>query len=251
MPTARNAKLHKFTRFYNSFSHVFITFALLSLSPFSPQYIINSRNMIETITHYFPRLSDRQRQQFEQLMTLYPEWNEKINVISRKDIDNLEVNHLLHSLAIAKFINFTPGTKVLDFGCGGGLPGIPLAIMFPEVQFHLIDRIGKKIRVAQEIAKAIGLTNVTFQHGDIGECHDTYDFIVSRAVMPQADLLRLARKNISKKQHNAYPNGLITLKGGDLQQELATIRTQSDVIDVQTYFSEPFFATKKIVFTSL
>ncbi len=207
--------------------------------------------MIEKITHYFPRLSEQQRHQFEQLMTLYPEWNEKINVISRKDIDNLEINHLLHSLAIAKFINFTPGTKVLDFGCGGGLPGIPLAIMFPDVHFHLIDRIGKKIRVAQEIANAIGLKNVTFQHGDIGECHDTYDFIISRAVMPQPDLLRLARKNISKKQRNAYPNGLITLKGGDLQQELASIRTQSDVIDIDTYFSEPFFSTKKLVFTSI
>ncbi|MDE5877623.1 MAG: 16S rRNA (guanine(527)-N(7))-methyltransferase RsmG [Muribaculaceae bacterium] len=204
---------------------------------------------METITRYFPHLSAKQRHQFEQLMTLYPEWNEKINVISRKDIDNLEINHLLHSLAIAKFINFTPGTKILDFGCGGGLPSIPLAIMFPEVQFHLIDRIGKKIRVAQEIANAIGLKNVTFQHGDIGECHDTYDFVISRAVMPQPDLLRLARKNISKKQRNGYPNGLITLKGGDLQQELATIRTLSDVINIDSYFTEPFFSTKKIVFT--
>lgn len=207
--------------------------------------------MIETITRYFPHLSTLQRHQFEQLMTLYPEWNEKINVISRKDIDNLEINHLLHSLSIAKFINFTPGTKILDFGCGGGLPGIPLAIMFPDVQFHLIDRIGKKIRVAQEIANAIGLKNVTFQHGDIGECHDTYDFVISRAVMPQPDLLRLARKNISKKQHNGYPNGLITLKGGDLQQELASIRTLSDIIDIQSYFTEPFFSTKKIVFTTV
>lgn len=207
--------------------------------------------MIETITRYFPHLSAQQRQQFEQLMTLYPEWNEKINVISRKDIDNLEINHLLHSLAIAKFISFTPGTKVLDFGCGGGLPGIPLAIMFPEVQFHLIDRIGKKVRVAQEIANAIGLKNVTFQHGDIGECHDTYDFVISRAVMPQPELLRLARKNISKKQRNGYPNGLITLKGGDLQQELATIRTLSDVVDINSYFTEPFFSTKKIVFTTV
>lgn len=123
--------------------------------------------------------------------------------------------------------------------------------MFPEVQFHLIDRIGKKVRVAQEIANAIGLKNVTFQHGDIGECHDTYDFVISRAVMPQPELLRLARKNISKKQRNGYPNGLITLKGGDLQQELATIRTLSDVVDINSYFTEPFFSTKKIVFTTV
>lgn len=207
--------------------------------------------MPETISKYFPRLSPAQDIQFERLMTLYPEWNEKINVISRKDIENLEVNHLLHSLAIAKFIQFKPGSNVLDFGSGGGLPGIPLAIMFPDVHFHLIDRIGKKVKVAQEIANSIGLKNVSFQHGDIGECHDKFDFVVSRAVMPQPDLLRLARKNISKNQRNGYPNGLITLKGGDLQEEIKSIKSITDVIPIDNYFSEPFFSTKKIVFTEV
>ncbi|MDE6143412.1 MAG: 16S rRNA (guanine(527)-N(7))-methyltransferase RsmG, partial [Muribaculaceae bacterium] len=147
--------------------------------------------MTDLIYHYFPSLCDSQKTQFLQLTKLYPEWNEKINVISRKDIDNIEVNHILHSLAIAKFINFSPGSNVLDFGSGGGLPGIPLAVFFPDVHFHLIDRIGKKIRVAKEIAKAIGLDNISFQHGDSGECHDKFDFVVSRAVMPQPDLVKL------------------------------------------------------------
>lgn len=207
--------------------------------------------MIDIITRYFPHLTPRQREQFEALMTLYPEWNERINVISRKDIGNLETNHLLHSLAIAKFINFTPGSKVLDFGSGGGLPGIPLAIMFPDTRFHLIDRVGKKMKVASEIARATGLDNVTTQHGDIGECHDTYDYVVSRAVMPQADLVRLARKNIAKQQRNGYPNGLITLKGGDLQAELRSANAPSDVIDISQYFAEPYFDTKKLVYTPI
>ncbi|MDE6422034.1 MAG: class I SAM-dependent methyltransferase, partial [Muribaculaceae bacterium] len=143
---------------------------------------------MDHILKYFPNLTDLQRSQLQKMTELYPEWNEKINVISRKDIDNIEINHLLHSLAIAKFINFKPGSRIMDFGSGGGLPGLPLAVLFPDVHFHLIDRIGKKIKVAKEIADAVGLKNVSFQHGDSGECHEKFDFIVSRAVMPQADL---------------------------------------------------------------
>lgn len=206
--------------------------------------------MIEKITKYFPNLTERQKEQFEAMMTLYPEWNEKINVISRKDIENLEENHLLHSLAIAKFIQFTPGTRVLDFGTGGGLPGLPLAVIFPDVQFHLIDRVGKKLKVASDIADKIGLANVTFQHGDSGECHEKFDFVVSRAVMPQPELVKLSRKNISKEGRNAIPNGVIALKGGDLQAELKGM-TSSEIVDLSNYFTEDFFKTKKIVYTPI
>ena len=206
--------------------------------------------MIEKIAKYFPNLTDRQKGQFEAMMTLYPEWNEKINVISRKDIENLEESHLLHSLAIAKFINFVPGTRVLDFGTGGGLPGLPLAVLFPEVQFHLIDRVGKKLKVAADIAGQLGLSNVTFQHGDSGECHDKFDFVVSRAVMPQPELVKLSRKNIAKEQRNAIPNGVIALKGGDLGAELRGMKS-SETVDISNYFGEDFFETKKIVFTPI
>lgn len=205
--------------------------------------------MIEHILKYFPNLSEKQREQFKVLTKLYPEWNEKINVVSRKDIENIEVNHLLHSLAIAKFITFKPGSNVLDFGSGGGLPGIPLAIIFPDVNFHLIDRVGKKMKVAQEIANAIGLKNVSYQHGDIGECHQKFDFVVSRAVMPQPDLIRLARKNVSSQQNNAIPNGVIALKGGNLEVEINPIKTKTETVDINNYFTEPYFDTKKIVYT--
>lgn len=205
--------------------------------------------MIEHITKYFPSLTERQKWQFEEMCRLYPEWNEKINVISRKDIDNVEVNHILHSLAIAKFIKFTPGSDVLDLGSGGGFPGIPLAVLFPDVKFHLIDRIGKKMKVAKEVADALGLTNVTVQHGDSGECHDKFDFIVSRAVMPQTDLVRLVAKNVSRTQRNALPNGVIALKGGELNEEIKPIKSKTEISEIKNYFVEPFFDTKKIVYT--
>ena len=207
--------------------------------------------MPEQILKYFPGLDEVQKKQFADLMNLYPEWNEKINVISRKDIGNLAVNHILHSLAIAKYIRFAPDSRVLDFGTGGGLPGIPLAVMFPDVSFHLVDRTGKKIKVAREIASACGLKNVSFQHGDVAECKDKFDFVVSRAVMPQKDLLKICRKNIAESQRNALPNGLITLKGGDLHGELKGIEHKSEVVDLSTYFDEDFFKTKKIAYTAI
>lgn len=204
--------------------------------------------MADSIQAAFPNMTEQQKAQFESMCRIYPEWNEKINVISRKDIENLETNHILHSLAIAKFIHFSPGSKVLDIGTGGGFPGIPLAVMFPDVHFHLIDRIGKKLKVAADVVEKLGLSNVSIQHGDIGECHDKFDFVVSRAVMPQPDLLKLVRKNIASTGHNAVPNGLITLKGGDLNEELRTLKS-SEIIDIRQYFPQPFFETKKIVYT--
>ncbi|MBD5287982.1 MAG: 16S rRNA (guanine(527)-N(7))-methyltransferase RsmG [Bacteroides sp.] len=206
---------------------------------------------MQLIEKYFPHLSERQKEQFGIMMDAYPEWNEKINVISRKDIENLECNHILHSLAIARFIKFTPGTHVMDLGCGGGLPGLPLAIMFPEVRFHLIDRTGKKIHVAQEVAKACGLDNVTFQHGDVAECKEKFDFVVSRAVMPQPDLIKLCKKNISHEQKNGLPNGLITLKGGDISGEMRNTHKGGETVNISQYFDEPFFKTKKIAYTPI
>lgn len=207
--------------------------------------------MIDHIKKYFPDITPGQEAAFETMMRLYPEWNEKINVISRKDIDNLEVNHLLHSLAILKFLRFTPGSHILDLGTGGGLPGLPLALMIPDVEFHLIDRVGKKLKVAADIAAQCGLNNVTFQHGDVGECHDKFDFVVSRAVMPQKELLRLTRRNFSSSQRNALPNGVIALKGGDLSGELTGLGDRCEVVEVSQYFAEPFFDTKKIIYTQI
>ena len=206
---------------------------------------------MEHILNYFPELTDNQQRQLSMLETLYPEWNAKINVMSRKDIDNLEVNHILHSLGLVKFVKFMPGTRVMDLGTGGGLPGIPLAIYFPEVTFHLVDRIGKKLKVAQDIAERIGLTNVTFQHGDVKEVKGTFDFVVSRAVMDLGDMVPLVKRLIDSEDHNAVPNGLICLKGGDLSGEVAKYKNKVLIDELASYFKEEFFKTKKILYLPL
>ena len=206
---------------------------------------------MEYILKYFPELTEVQRTQMAQLETLYPEWNAKINVISRKDIDNLEVNHLLHSLGVVKFVKFTPGTRVMDLGTGGGLPGIPLAVYYPEVTFHLVDRIGKKLKVAKDIAERIGLTNVTFQHGDVKEVKGKFDFVVSRAVMDLGDMVPLVKRLIDSEDRNAVPNGLICLKGGDLSAEIAKYKNKVLIDELSSYFKEEFFKTKRVVYLPL
>ena len=196
------------------------------------------------IEKYFPGLSQRQRQQLDALDALYHEWNEKINVISRKDIDHLYEHHVLHSLAIAKFLHFVPGTTILDFGTGGGFPGVPLAILFPECRFKLIDGTGKKIRVAQEVCRAIGLDNCTPEHLRGEDERGKYEFVISRAVMPLSDLQRIVRKNISKTQRNALPKGIICLKGGDLQEELRPFRHIAEAERLAQWFDEEWFQQK-------
>ena len=205
----------------------------------------------EIIIKYFDGLTLEQQRQFKALGNLYEDWNAKINVISRKDTDNLYEHHVLHSLGIAKVINFKPGTMVMDLGSGGGFPGIPLAIFFPEVKFHLIDSIGKKIRVATEISQSIGLKNVSFAHERAEEEKAKFDYVVSRAVMPLGDLVKLAKKNIKKKQQNALPNGIICLKGGELEQEISHLKSRSLTWDLSDFFDETYFETKKVVFTAI
>ncbi len=205
---------------------------------------------IGLITKYFPQLSQQQVHQYEMMGTLYPEWNEKINVISRKDIDNLYPNHILHSLAIAKFLGeLRDGTTLVDLGTGGGFPDIPLAVFYPSCRFHLIDRIGKKIKVAQAIAEAIGLDNVTFQHGDMGECHTKFDYVVSRAVMTLPELVKISSGNVDRKNNvNKYHNGLVCLKGGNLAEEIAETRMPVMDFPLTEYFNEPFFDTKSLIY---
>lgn len=205
---------------------------------------------MELILKYFPDLTEEQKRQFAVLYDLYTDWNSKINVISRKDIENLYEHHVLHSLGIAKVIRFKPGTKVMDLGTGGGFPGIPLAILFPEVQFHLVDSIGKKVRVATEIAGSIGLKNVTTRHARAEEEKQLFDFVVSRAVMPLTDLLKIIRKNISPKQQNALPNGLICLKGGELEKETMPVKNKTTMWNLKEFFGEEFFETKKVVYVA-
>lgn len=203
---------------------------------------------MELIKKYFPELTERQLQQLQALDELYHDWNAKINVISRRDIDNLYEHHVLHSLAIAKMLHFKPGTHILDFGTGGGFPGVPLAILFPECHFTLIDGTGKKIRVAQEVSQAIGLQNCTPLHRRGEEEKGKYDFVVSRAVMPLPDLVNICRKNISKEQHNALPNGIICLKGGDLQEETKPFKRIVQVSHLNDWFTEEWFKEKYCIY---
>lgn len=202
---------------------------------------------MEEIIKYFPNITQGQREQFVELDRLYREWNEKINVISRKDIDNLYLHHILHSLAIAQYIHFKDSTSILDFGTGGGFPGIPLAIMFPHCQFKLIDRTAKKIKVAQEIAQSVGLQNVMAQQISGEEEKGKYEFVVSRAVMPLDDLLKIIKKNISKNQFNALPNGLICLKGGDIQAEVQSVKKIADITSISNWFKESWFKEKNVI----
>lgn len=205
----------------------------------------------EIIFQYFKDINDEQRAQFRALGPLYQEWNAKINVISRKDIDNLYMHHVLHSLGIAKVVNFRQGSNILDIGTGGGFPGIPLAILFPNCKFKLIDSIGKKTRVAAAVANAIGLKNVVVEHRNVVEEKNKYDFVVSRAVMNASDLVKLIRKNVSKEQRNALPNGLICLKGGDMTEEVAPFKNHSEIWDLKSYFDDEFFDTKKVMYIQL
>lgn len=203
---------------------------------------------MDSIIKYFPTITDEQRHRYEQLFELYKDWNSKINVISRKDIDNLYEHHVLHSLAIAKALRFKDGTKIMDFGCGGGFPGIPLAIMFPECQFKLIDGTGKKIHVCQEIASAIGLKNVVAEHLRGEDEKGKFDFIVSRAVMPLPDMVKIVRKNVSKEQHNAMPNGIFCLKGGNLQSEIHPFKNIVEQTDLSSFFNEEWFKEKHLIY---
>lgn len=204
--------------------------------------------MIEIIKKYFPQLTPKQEEQFAALDALYHDWNAKINVISRKDIDNLYEHHILHSLAIAKYINFREGTNVLDFGTGGGFPGVPLAIFFPESNFKLIDGTGKKVRVAQEVADAIGLENILPSHLRGEEEKGKFDFIVSRAVMPLPDLMKIVKKNIASDQHNVLPNGVIVLKGGNLDEELKPYKNIAEKTELSQWFDEEWFKEKYLIY---
>ena len=206
---------------------------------------------LSILKSYFPTLTDAQKQQIDALFDLYSDWNSKINVISRKDIENLYLHHVLHSLGILKMLKFREGSTIMDIGTGGGFPGIPLAILLPEVQFHLVDSIGKKIKVGQAVAEAIGLKNVTFRHCRAEEEKEKFDFVVSRAVMPLGDLIKIIRKNISQEQHNALPNGLICLKGGELGQETMPVKHKTVIYDLKEEFDEDFFETKKVVYVTI
>lgn len=201
---------------------------------------------MELIEQYFPDMTDAQRSRFKLLETLYQDWNLKINVVSRKDIDELYLRHVLHSLAIAKVISFKPGSKIIDVGTGGGFPGIPLAIMFPDVQFHLVDSIGKKIKVVDEVVEGLGLTNVKTTHGRVEEVNDTYDFIVSRAVATMPTFVHWTKDKIAKKQSHELKNGILYLKGGDLGDELQDF-PNAVVYNLCDFYKEDFFETKKLV----
>lgn len=204
---------------------------------------------VDIIFKYFPNLTANQKSQFEKLAEVYPFWNNQINVISRKDIESLYLKHVLHSLAIAKFVQeFAPGTRILDVGTGGGFPGIPLAILFPEVQFHLVDSIGKKIKVVRGVAEAIGLTNVEADHIRAEQLDYTYDFVVSRAVTRLGDFAPWIRNKFEKKDKNGIPNGILYLKGGDLNEEIKESKLKAELHPLTSYFEEDFFDTKYVVY---
>ncbi len=203
---------------------------------------------MEEILKYFPDITEKQKQQYAALYDLYKDWNEKINVISRKDIENLYTHHVLHSLAIVKTLSFRPGTKVLDFGTGGGFPGIPLAIMFPEVEFKMIDGTGKKIRVVNEVASAIGLENINAVHLRGEEEKGKYDFVVSRAVMPLPDLMKIIKKNFLKEGRNSLPNGLICLKGGNVEGEMKPYRKIAEAMEISSWFKDDWFNEKFVIY---
>jgi len=205
----------------------------------------------DIVKKYFPNLSEKQLGQFELLFPLYTEWNEKINVISRKDIDHLMLHHVLHSLAIAKIIDFRPGTEILDVGTGGGFPGIPLAILFPECQFLLVDSIGKKIKVVEEVAKALGLLNVQAKHARAEDIDQDFEFVVSRAVTRITPFYYWVRKKISPNHFHALRNGILYLKGGDLTEELEEFGKKHKLFDISTYFEEDFFETKKVLYVPM
>jgi 16S rRNA (guanine527-N7)-methyltransferase len=203
---------------------------------------------MDLIKKYFPQITERQEVQFAALYGLYTEWNSKINLISRKDIENLYEKHVLHSLGIAQVLHFSKHSSILDVGTGGGFPGIPLAILFPDVRFLLLDSIGKKIRVAEDIARQIQLANVECKQERIEDEKNSFDFVVSRAVMPLADLIRIAKKNLLHEQQNAMPNGFLCLKGGNLQNELKAFKNKAIIYELEDYFEEEFFKTKKVVY---
>lgn len=206
---------------------------------------------VELIKHYFPEITAEQERQFALLLPLYKEWNEKINVISRKDIDELYERHVLHSLGIAKVITFSPGTNILDVGTGGGFPGIPLAILFPECNFHLVDSIGKKIKVVNEVASALGLKNVKATHSRVEQINEKFDFIISRAVTQFPEFVTWVKQKIKKEQNNSLTNGILYLKGGDLSEELQPFSNKVKLYDLSNFFKSDFFETKKVVYLPL
>lgn len=206
---------------------------------------------MEIIEKYFTDLTEDQKAKFAQLQELYTYWNDQINVISRKDIDSLYLHHVLHSLSIAKVIKFEPGTKVMDVGCGGGFPGIPLAIMYPDCEFYMVDSIGKKIKVVNEVAKALDLTNVKAEHTRVQQVKDKFDFVVSRAVTAFPKFVNMVRKNISLKDKNSLANGILYIKGGDFQDEIAGFGVKVQLYECSNFFEEEFFETKKVVHLEL